>query len=72
MKEQQLYVKNDKGRYEPYKEPEPPFDNALYRKYTYGKKTYYKPVSMGVEHDLGEGVWVVTKHTYGKSFSNGK
>lgn len=67
-----LYTKNEKGRYEVYKDPEPPFDNVLYRKYVRGKKTYYEPVSMCLEKDLDEGVWVVTKHIYGKSYANGK
>ena len=67
-----LYYKDEKGRYREYQEPEPPFDNALYRKYVYGKKVYYKPVSMSIEKDLDEGVWVITKHTYGKSYSTGR
>lgn len=72
METKKLYVKNEKGRYVPYQEPEPPFHNALYRKYVYGKKTYYEPVSMSIEKDLEEGVWVVTKHLYGKSFTTGR
>ena len=67
-----LYVKNDKGRYEPYKEPEPPFDNVLYRKVRRGNKTYYEPQSMCVDKGLEEGVWVVVKHVYGKCYSNGE
>ena len=67
-----LYTKNEKGRYEVYKAPEPPFDNVLYRKYVFGKKVYYKPVSMCIEKDLGEGVWVVTKHTYSKSYASAR
>ena len=65
---QKLYIKNDKGEFEPYKDPEPPYHNALYRKC--GNR--YEPVSMLVDHDLGEGVWVITKHIYGKSYSSGK
>lgn len=55
---QQLYIKNEKGRYEPYKEPEWE-DNKLYTKLPNGK---YEPVGMHVETNmLTEGVWVVTK-----------
>lgn len=72
MSKPKLYIKKDKGRYEPYVEPEPPFNNVLYRKYTYGKKTYYTPISMCIGKDLDEGVWVVVKHTYGKSYSTGR
>ena len=32
MSKPQLYIKNEKGRYEPYKLPEPEVDNKLYRK----------------------------------------
>lgn len=72
MEKQKLYVKLPNGRYQAYQEPEPPFDNVLYRKYIFGKKAYYKPVSMCIEKDLEEGVWVVVKHMYGKSYSTGK
>lgn len=67
MAKQQLYIKNDKGRYEPYREPEPPYDNCLYRKI--GKK--YEPTSMCLTRDLPEGVWVVTKNVYGRRVSSG-
>lgn len=70
--EQQLYVKNEKGRYVPYIEPEPPFDNVLYRKVKHGRKTMYVPQSMCSDRGLDEGVWVVTKHCYGKSYISGK
>lgn len=72
MKAEKLYVKNDKGCYEPYREPEPPYDNVLYRKVMRGKKVVYEPQSMCSDKGLGEGVWVVTKHTYAKSYTNGK
>lgn len=68
MEKPELYVKNEKGRYEPYREPEPPFSNCLYRKV--GNK--YEPCSMLMTEDIGEGVWVVTKHTYGKNYATGK
>lgn len=68
-----LYTKNEKtGRYEVYHEPDPPFNNVLYRKYVRGKKTHYEPQSLCLTRDLGEGVWVVTKHVYGKSYTSGK
>ena len=67
----QLYYKEN-GRYREYHDPLPPFNNALYRKIVHGKKTYYEPVSMLQTRDLDEGVWVVTKNCYGKSYSNGK
>lgn len=72
MEKPKLYVKNEKGRYEPYRESEPPYNNVLYRKYTHGKKTYYYPVSMCIGKDLEEGVWVITKSTYGKSYATGR
>lgn len=54
----QLYIKNEKGRYEPYKEPEWE-DNKLYTKLPNGK---YEPAGMHVETNmLTEGVWVVVK-----------
>ena len=70
--EQKLYIKNDKGRYEPYKEPEPPFNNMLYRKFVHNGKVTYDPMSMHLRDEtLGEGVWVVTKHVYGRSIMRG-
>lgn len=72
MEKPKLYIKNDRGRYVEYKEPQSPFDNVLYRKVKYGKKVEYHPTSMCLTKDLGEGVWVVTKHIYGKSYSTGK
>ena len=68
----QLYEKNERGRYVPYREPEPPFNNVLYRKVTRGNKVEYQPTSMCMTKDLGEGVWVVTKNLYGKSYASGK
>lgn len=54
-----LYIKNDKGRYEEYREPErPERDNALYQRI--GKR--YVPVQMHIEcHSWQEGVFCVTK-----------
>ena len=71
MKEK-LYVKNEKGRYVPYVEPNPPFENVLYRKVLRGKKIVYEPQSMCMDKGLEEGVWVVVKHLYGRSYSTGK
>ncbi len=68
MEKQKLYIKNEKGRYEEYREPVQEYDNKLYRKV--GKK--YEPCSILMTNDLEEGVWVVTKHKYGKSYANGK
>lgn len=70
MEEKLFYKEN--GRYKPYREPEPPFDNVLYRKVLRGKKVIYEPQSMCSDKGLEEGVWVVTKLIYGKSYSNGK
>lgn len=72
MEKTKLYVKNKKGRYVPYQEPEPPYHNVLYRKVVRGKKVYYEPQSMCIDKGLDEGVWVVTKNTYGKSYTSGK
>lgn len=67
-KKPQLYVKNDKGLYEPYVEPVQEYDNKLYRKV--GNR--YESCSMLMDDDLGEGVWVVVKHEGCKSFTSGK
>ena len=72
MEKPKLYVKNEKGRYEPYREPEPPYNNVLYRKVKRGNKTVYVPQSMRLSYEIGEGVWVVVKNTYGKSYTSGK
>lgn len=72
MKAEKLYVKNNKGRYVPYEEPEPQFDNALYRKYKRGNKVVYEPYSMLLSKDLPEGVWVVTRSPWGYCKTNGK
>ena len=70
--EKTLYYKDEKGRYRVYQEPEPPFDNVLYRKVKRGKRIVYEPQSMCLSNGLEEGVWVVTKHMYGKSYSTGR
>lgn len=63
-----LYIKLPNGRYQVYKEPEPTYDNKLYRKV--GNR--YEPCSMLMTNDLPEGVWVVVKHNGGRSISSGK
>ena len=56
MKNPKLYIKNDKGRYEPYKLPEPNVSDTVYRKIN-GK---FEPVGFFQRHDyLSEGIWVV-------------
>ncbi len=70
---QKLYYKNEKGRYVEYRDPEPPYNNVLYRKYMRGKKAHYDPVSMRInDNGLEEGVWVITKTIYGRSISSGR
>lgn len=53
----QLYVKKSNGRYEGYKIPEHDISNTLYSKVN-GR---YEPACMCLNHELDEGVWVVTK-----------
>lgn len=66
MKTPRLYIKNEKGRYEPYEPPAPDISDSVYRKIN-GK---YEPVGLFQRHDhLTEGVWVVTSD---RSFCNGK
>lgn len=65
---QKLYIKNDKGRYEEYREPQE-VDNKLYRK-SNGK---YYPIAVDSSHDrLSEGVWVVYRIVGCKSIVSGK
>lgn len=52
-----LYVKNSKGRYEKFKIPEHDISNTLYSKVN----DRYEPACMCLNHELDEGVWVVTK-----------
>lgn len=62
-----LYTKEPNGRYKKYVEPEPIFDNALYRRI--GKK--YEPVSLMMDaYSLPEGVWVVLKHKHSTQYAN--
>lgn len=65
---QKLYIKNDKGRYEEYREPQD-VDNKLYRKIN-GK---YSPIAVEYNHDnLHEGVWIVYRNVGGRSIISGK
>ena len=67
MKLPKLYIKNDKGRYEPYTIPEHDIDKTMYRRIN-GK---YVPVSMLVDDDIPEGIWVVTSRPSVRSITNG-
>lgn len=63
MKKPQLYIKNSKGRYEPYQEPQPEPDHNIYRRY--GKK--YEPVGVCDPHTgIGDGIWLV-RHKEGST-----
>lgn len=70
MNNEKLYIKNEKGRYEEYRVPEEPFDNRLFRRVKHGRHVTYEPVSMLVNNDLGEGVWVVVRNKHCKSMGN--
>ncbi len=65
----QLYIKDEKGRYEPYVPEKLEEDNKLYRKIN-GK---YIPYDMQLRYDtLSEGVWVVTREKSSIGISNAK
>ena len=69
MSKPKLYIKNEKGRYEPFNPPEIEVDNKLCRKIN-GK---YYPWEMDLRNDhLPEGVWVITRHKSCTSFTSGK
>ena len=57
MKQQKLYTKNEKGRYEEYQIPDLDVSETLFSRIN-GK---YVPVSTTYPKDLPEGVWVVTR-----------
>ena len=57
MKQQELYTKNEKGRYEEYQIPDLDVSETLFRRIN-GK---YVPVSTTYAKGLPEGVWVVTR-----------
>ena len=54
---QNLYIKNEKGRYEQYQVPDMDISETLFRRIN-GK---YVPVSILCTNDLPEGVWIVTR-----------
>lgn len=62
MSKPKLYIKNEKGRYEPYTLPEPDISDTVYRKIN-GR---YEPIGIARQHDyLTPGVWVVyAKHAF--------
>lgn len=62
-----LYTKNNKGRYEEYKIPELDVSKSLYCKIN----GHYQPVSMCMQNELQEGVWVVTRHRSGTEYIRG-
>ena len=69
MKQQKLYTKNEKGRYEEYQIPDIDVSETLFRRIN-GK---YVPVSysLGV-NDLPEGIWVVTRETSYNEYLSGQ
>ena len=68
MKQQKLYTKNEKGRYEEYQIPDIDVSETLFRRIN-GK---YVPVSIHCTNDLPEGVWVVTRGRGSREIINGK
>ena len=68
MKQQKLYIKNEKGRYEEYQIPDLDMSDTLFRRIN-GK---YVPVSVNCTCDLPEGVWVVTKGRSSREIISGK
>ena len=68
MKQQKLYTKNEKGRYEEYQIPDLDMSDTLFRRIN-GK---YVPVSVNRTNDLPEGVWVVTRGPSSREIISGK
>ena len=68
MKQQKLYIKNEKGRYEEYQIPDVDISETLFRRIN-GK---YVPVSINCTNDLPEGVWVVTRGPSSRERISGK
>ena len=69
MKQQKLYIKNERGRYEEYKVPDMDVSETLFRCIN-GK---YVPVSISCfNNDLPEGVWVVTRGRSSREIISGK
>ena len=68
MKQQKLYTKNEKGRYEEYQIPDLDVSDTLFRRIN-GK---YVPVSVNCTNDLPEGVWIVTRGRSSREIIRGK
>ena len=68
MKQQKLYTKNEKGRYEEYQIPDMDVSETLFRRIN-GK---YVPVSIDCANDLPEGVWIVTRGRSSREIIRGK
>lgn len=68
MKQQKLYTKNEKGRYEEYQIPDLDLSDTLFRRIN-GK---YVPVSINNANDLPEGVWIVTRGRSSREIISGK
>lgn len=68
MKQQKLYTKNEKGRYEEYQIPDLDVSDTLFRRIN-GK---YVPVSINRTNNLPEGVWVVTRGRSSREIISGK
>ena len=68
MKQQKLYTKNEKGRYEEYQIPDLDVSDTLFRRIN-GK---YVPVSVNCTNDLPEGVWIVTRGRSRREIISGK
>lgn len=68
MKQQKLYTKNEKGRYEEYQIPDLDLSDTLFRRIN-GK---YVPVSINNANDLPEGVWIVIRGRSSREIISGK
>lgn len=68
MKQQKLYTKNEKGRYEEYQIPDFDMSDTLFRRIN-GK---YVPVSIYCAKDIPEGIWVVTRGRSSREIISGK
>ena len=68
MKQQKLYTKNEKGRYEEYQIPDLDVSDTLFRRIN-GK---YVPESTMLTNYLPEGVWVVTRGQSSREIISGK
>ena len=68
MKQQKLYTKNEKGRYEEYQIPDLDMSDTLFRRIN-GK---YVPVSIYCAKDIPEGIWIVTRGRSSREIISGK